>query len=413
MNRAGVFLMATSGCLMMSSAFAAEDLSLPDPLTTIAGSAVGTPDQWRDVRRPELLELFRSTIYGRAPVGRPGDLRFEEVERDPRAMSGVATRKQVDIHFAGPGGEGTIHLVLFIPNHAPKPAPGFLLICNRSREEHLDPTREKRSEFWPAEEMVARGYAAAAFHYSDAAPDDSERYQEGAIGVFRDSEGEPAPDAWGAVAAWAWGAGRAMDYFERDPEVDESRMAVVGHSRGGKTALWCGAEDERFALVISNNSGCTGAALARHGKGETVEQINRRFPHWFCANYKKYNDREDALPVDQHELIALMAPRLVYVASAGEDSWADPEGEFLSCVHAEPVYRLFRLSGLGTKEMPEVAAPLHDGSIGYHLRAGGHNLTLYDWMRFMDFADRHWREDKDAAGPDSAFGTVDPVQPQK
>jgi len=407
MNLAETFLMAASSFLLMSCAYATEGLSLPDPLTTIAGSAVRTPEEWRGVRRGEILELFRSNVYGRAPVARPDDLRFEAVEIEPRAMSGLATRKQVDIHFSGPGGEGAIRLVLFVPNHAPKPAPGFLLICNRPREEHIDPTREKRSEFWPAEEIVARGYAAAAFHYSDIAPDDSSRYQEGAIGIFSDAEGERAPDAWGAIAAWAWGAGRAMDYFETDPDVDESRVAVVGHSRGGKTALWCGAEDERFALVISNNSGCTGAALARHRQGETVEQINRRFPHWFCSNYQKYNDREDELPVDQHELIALMAPRLVYVASASEDSWADPEGEFLSCVYAEPVYRLFGLPGLGTEEMPEVGQPLHEGYIGYHLRAGKHNLTQYDWMRFMDFADRHWREDSGAGDQPGASGEAD------
>lgn len=407
MNRFTCFVMTALIVQIMSFAFATDNLALPDPLTTSAGIPIRTPAQWRDMRRPEILELFRTHIYGRMPVGRPGDLRFEIAETNPLAMDGLATRKQIDIRYTGPGGEGVIHLVLFVPNSLPKPVPGFLLICNRPREENIDPLRVNRSEFWPAEEIVARGYMAAAFHYSDVAPDKKDRYREGAIGIFQDLDGFPSPDAWGTIAAWAWGAGRAMDYFETDPDVDESLVAVVGHSRGGKTSLWCGAEDERFALVISNNSGCTGAALAKRKFGERVQLINDVNPHWFCANYKRYNNREEALPVDQHQLIALIAPRPVYVASAEEDRSADPEGEFLACVFADPVYRLFGLIGLSEKEMPGPNRPLHGGLIGYHLRAGGHNLTLYDWTRFMDFADLHWRGENEAKGLSDAKADQD------
>ncbi len=369
------------------------DLDLPDPLTTNAGETVATPEAWTETRRPEILELFRTHVYGRAPVGRPEDLRFEVAKADPTAMDGAATRKLVNVRYSGPGGEGGLRLILFVPNAAPKPAPAFLLISNRDPDENLDPTRAKRSGFWPAEEIVARGYAAAAFHNADVDPDRHDGFKNGVHGLFDPPDGPRAPDAWGAIAAWAWGASRALDYLETDVDVDARRVAVVGHSRGGKTALWAGAEDPRFAMVVSNESGCTGAALARRKRGERVRQINDRFPHWFCAGYTRYNGREDDLPLDQHMLLALAAPRLLYVASASEDAWADPEGEFLAARAASPVYRLLGQAGLEADAMPGPGGVLHAGRIGYHLRPGKHNLTRWDWARFMDFADRHGREE--------------------
>ncbi len=361
----------------------ADDLNLPDPLTLQDGTKVTTPERWAAKRRPELLELFRREVYGRMPVGRPADLRFEVTNTEP-AMNGAATRRLVKIAYRGPGGEGAINLILFIPNGLAKPAPCFLLICNRGPE-NIDPTREKKSPFWPAEQIVARGYAAAAFHNADVAPDKHVGWKEGVHPIF--DPAQRADDAWGTIAAWAWGASRVMDYLETDRAIDRTRVALVGHSRGGKTALWAGAEDQRFAMVVSNESGCTGAKLARHPKGESVERINTVFPHWFCQNYKRYNGRHEALPIDQHELIALIAPRPVYVASASQDS--DPKGEFLGALHASPVYELHGLRGLaGAKEYPAPDLTLGEGHIAYHLRPGPHNLIEYDWSRFMDFADR-------------------------
>ncbi len=359
--------------------------TLPDPLKSADGKPVGDAQAWRSARRPEILELFRTHVYGRSP-GRPSDMRFSVKETDPKAMDGKATRKQVEIRIAHKGKEFSIHLLLFLPNGGKKPHPAFLLINHRAPD-NIDPTRKVRRPFWPAEEVVARGYGIAAFQASDLDPDRHDGFKDGVHGVF--DEGRTG-ESWGTLSAWAWGASRAMDYFETDSDVDASRVAVVGHSRGGKTALWAGAQDERFALVISNDSGCGGAALSRRRFGETVQRINKSFPHWFCGNFRRYDGKEDDLPVDQHLLIALVAPRAVYVASASKDLWADPKGEFLSVVHAEPAWKLLGRKGLGVREMPGIGQPVHGDGMAYHLREGKHDLMLYDWERYMDFADREF-----------------------
>jgi len=237
--------------------------------------------------------------------------------------------------------------------------------------------------------VIARGYGIAALQVSQLAPDDVGHFRDGVIGLYgAGSTKSPAAYTWGALAAWAWGASRAVDYFASDPRIDAKRVAVVGHSRGGKAALWAGAEDERFALVISNESGEGGAALSRRQFGETVGQINKTFPHWFAEAYKGYNTRENDLPTDQHMLLALVAPRALYVASADEDLWSDPRGEFLSLAHSSPAYALWGDPPIRAEEMPPLNRPLRRGRRGYHIRTGGHDLAKYDWERFLDFADR-------------------------
>jgi len=360
--------------------------TLPDVLTTADGRKITTAEEWKTVRRPEVLELFRKHVYGRVPET-PTQVTFKVTNRDPKAMEGAATLKQVEVTIANGPKQLIIRVVLFIPNQPAKPVPTFLLICNREPE-NIDPTRKVKSEFWPAEAAVARGYGIAAFFNGDVDPDKHDGFKDGAHGLL--DTGERKPDAWGTIAAWAWGASRVMDYFATDPDVARDQVAVIGHSRGGKTALWAGAQDERFALVISNDSGCGGASPSRRRfkERESVTRINKAFPHWFCENFKSYNEQEDKLPLDQHMLLALMAPRAVYVASADQDLWADPRGEFLSLVHAGPVYQLFGKKGLGTTEMPPIGEPLRGDGAAYHIREGKHNLTLFDWRCYMDFADK-------------------------
>ncbi len=377
--------------LALLTAFSMSHLSAIELPNVLGTPPSQTKEEWVKTGRPQTLELFRKHIFGRAPIGKPDTLAFKVIEEDPTAMGGAATLKIIEISYSGPGGASQFKLITFTPNKATKPVPGYLLICNRGIE-NIDPTRKEKDDFWPAETIVARGYMASAFLNAELSIDKNLNFNNGAHKVFDQYPKERPGDAWATIAAWAWGASRALDYFETDPSIDASKIGVLGHSRGGKTSLWAGANDQRFALTISNNSGCTGAALARRKKGELVGRINTSFPHWFCGNYKKFNNREETLPVDQHQLIALMAPRPVYVASASKDAWADPEGEFLAAAHAEPVYRLFGLKGLNTMTMPAPDQPIQTGHVGYHLRTGKHDLTDYDWEQYLNFGDLHLKK---------------------
>jgi hypothetical protein len=371
---------------------------LPDPLRAAKGATVRTPAEW-NARRAEILELFREHVYGRSP-GAPERIRFDVLEENASAMEGAATLKRIAVVSTQAAREHRFELTLFLPNPPSRPAPGragsndrvplFLLLNNRPAT-NTDPTRREKSGFWPAEQVIARGFGIAALQVGELAPDDKVRFRDGVIKLFEGTtEGSRPANAWAALAAWAWGASRAMDYFVRDPRIDAKRVAVVGHSRGGKAALWAGAEDERFAMVIANESGEGGAALSRRNYGETLARITEVFPHWFAQNFTGFAGREVSLPVDQHMLLALAAPRALYVASADQDLWADPRGEFLSLAMSSPVFALWREPPIAADAMPALKQPLVAGRRGYHVRDGTHNLTPYDWDRFVDFAESLW-----------------------
>ena len=387
---------------------------LPDPLLMSDGTKVTNIQAWKTRRRPEVLEMFRTQVYGCAPINQPEGMNFKVFDHERRALGGLATRKQVAVNFTGRQDGPGMDILIYLPNDKKKPIPTFVILnFGGNHTIHADPaiklsgswmragsgivnnlatadSRGKASSRFPVEEILKRGYGLATIYYGDIDPDFHDGFKNGVHAAFDKLQGgKRVSDAWGSIGAWAWGLSRAMDYFETDTDIDHKFIIVLGHSRLGKTALWAGAQDERFAIVISNNSGCGGAALSRRKFGETVERINTSFPHWFCENFKKYNGKEEDLPIDQHMLIALIAPRPVYVTSADEDLWADPKGEFLACKHADAVYRLLGVEGLEADDMPGLDRPIKTGKIGYHIRSGGHNLTVYDWQQFMDFADEH------------------------
>ena len=385
------------------------EYQLPDPLKLSDGRLVADAETWRTRRRPEVLELFRREMYGRAPEPRD-DTIFGVNAEDPTALDGTAIRKQVEVMFSR---DSSMEILIYLPAAAEGPVPIFLgLNFGGNQTIHSDPaihlskswmhergtgvvdhratkaSRGASSSRWDVSAILKRGYGLATIYYGDIDPDFHDEFQNGVHPLF-DSDGQSRPgDAWGSISAWAWGLSRAMDYFEIDDDIDHRRVAVMGHSRLGKTSLWAGARDERFALVISNDSGCGGAAISRRRFGETVARINTVFPHWFCGNFKKYNGNEDALPIDQHMLVALIAPRPVYIASADGDQWADPKGEFESGLYADPVYRLLGTEGIGAREMPEINKPVMN-QIGYHIRSGKHDVTSFDWQCYLDFADKH------------------------
>lgn len=384
------------------------EYTLPSVLTSSNGKIVTNKAEWKQ-RRTEILNLFQENVYGKIPA-KPRNLHFEVQKTDKQALSGKAISKQIRIYFTKSKTNPYMDVILYLPAKTEKPVPVFVGLNFRGNQSiHTDSsiilsekhpellkntkktltqlTRGEQAERWEVETLIEKGYGVATAYYGDLELDYPEGWKTG-IRTSLQTELSIKPEEWGAISAWAWGLSRIMDYLETDKQVNAGKVIVHGHSRLGKAALWAGANDTRFAAVISNNSGEGGAALARRWFGETTNRINKNFPHWFIAKYKTYNNNAQALPVDQHMLLALIAPRPLYVASATEDLWADPKGEFLSAKNAEPVYALFGKKGLGREEMPSADTSVGE-TIRYHIRTGKHNILLFDWLQYMDFAEEN------------------------
>lgn len=397
---------------------AVEDLKpnpgLPDPLLMINGEKIAIRDDWFKKRRPELKALFQHYMYGIPPE--TPKITAEVVREDKQCLGGKATKREIEITF-GPAGTPTQNLLLIVPNTRSGPVPVFVganfcgnhsvlddpaialpkywmrdtcpgVVENRA----TDAGRGASADKWNANLIIERGYALATFYYGDLDPDRND-FNDGVHPHFMKPGEKRGNQHWGAISAWAFGISRAVDYLLTDAAIDKTKIASVGHSRLGKTALLAAAFDDRIAMAIPLQSGCGGASPSRTKLGETVKQINTTFPHWFCDEFKKFNDRPELLPFDQHCLLALVAPRPVLYSTAEEDTWANPPGHFEALLAAEPVYRLLGAGGLDARTMPE-NGNLISSTLGFFTRAGKHSMSRVDWEAFLDFADRHFGKPK-------------------
>jgi len=334
---------------------------------------------------------------------------FDLFDKGTPALEGKAIRKQVTIYFSADKSGPKMDLLIYLPAGARQPVPLLLNLSFSANASAVDDPRIKPGEVWgrdkkkvPANRgtgmgrlnvapVLARGFGVATVYYGDIDPDFLGGTPYGVRALYlKPGQNEPAPDEWGSISAWAWGLSRAMDYLETDQGVDAGRVAILGVSRLGKTVLWAGAHDTRIALVIASCSGEGGASLSRRNYGETIAHLAApsRYPYQFCANYQKYADHVDRLPVDSHMLIALIAPRPVLLQTGDKDVWSDPKGEFLAAVAAGPVYRLLGKQGLDTDQWPPAGQPiLH--TIGYYMHAGGHGTIPSDWEQFLKFMEMH------------------------
>jgi len=387
------------------------EYQLPSLLNMAAGDTVLDKNTWEQRRRPEIISFYKDSVYGAVP-DMPYKTKFKTTKLLPNFLNGKATLKEIEVAVIT---KDTIvlNLLLIVPNQDLEHYPVFfgmnffgnqtihpdtnIRITNAwvNNNEKLgtyankagEASRGARQNRWPIDSIIAHGYALATMHYADVDADFND-YTNGLQSLFYASEQhKPLSNEWGNISAWAFGYSRAVDYLMNDEFIDTNKIIVMGHSRLGKTALWAAANDKRIDMVISNNSGCMGAALTRRLFGETVKRITTKYPYWFAQNFMKYSNNESSMPIDQHMLLALIVPRPIYVASAEDDSWADPRGEYLSLYYASQAFSLYGYSPLACTQQPAINQPLYYENSAYHIRVGKHDVTIFDWLSFMRYAD--------------------------
>jgi hypothetical protein len=376
--------------------------TLPDPLILNNGQRVRDAETWLRVRRPEIIKLYETEIYGRVPDRAP-KVRFENVSTETVALGGSpATHRHGIIYFGEGTGAQRLNVHIYLPAKVSSPVPVLLHLTFATSTATPPPAppidapvgsaAPRPSEVGPVADMLARGFGYALVSYTEIQPDSATTNSSGVQALaYAPGQTKPHQEEWGTIAVWSWGVSRVMDYLSTDLAVDAKRIALIGHSRLGKTALWASATDPRFALIFSSCSGEMGAALARRDYGETVDDMAGNFGWWFAGNFQKYPGQWDKMPVDAHMLIALSAPRPVFITGGMKDQWADPKGQFLAQVAAGPVYRLLGKRDLGATELPPLDTPLIEGSLGFLYHTGGHSITPADWDAFLAFATRHFK----------------------
>ena len=365
--------------------------TLPDPLALANGKPVRDAETWRRQRRPEIMRLYETEIFGRVPANAP-KVTWRVTGTESAARDGTISIRRVAGTIGAGADAPVIPLTLFTPAKAKGRVP-VILVVNFGGGAGPAPAAALPSGEPPvATEIIGRGWGYATIAYQDIQPDRRTSLDEGVIARARAAGQAPAPDDWGAISAWAWGVSRAIDYLETDPSVNAKRIAVEGHSRIGKTALWASANDPRIAAVFSSCAGEMGSALSRRDWGETVDDMAQNFPWWFSASFQKWTGRWDEMPVDAHLLIALSAPRPVFLTGGTADQWADPVGEYLAAVAAGPVYRLLGKKDLGVSQPPPpLDTPITAGDIGWHYHTGAHAATPADWRAFLVFLDKYFK----------------------
>ncbi len=382
--------------------------SLPDPLILNNGKRVHDANAWYSKRRPEIVQMFEDQQYGRAP-GKPADESFEIVDKGTPALGGKAIRKQVTIYLNKEKAGPSIALLIYLPAAATKPVPMLFSINFGAVQNAVDDPGIKPETVWDpktntripppagrgfghidAEALLDAGFGVATYYYGDIDPDYPDGFSNGIRARYlKPGQTERAPDDWGSIAAWAWGMSRVEDYFESDKNIDAKRVAIHGVSRLGKTVMWAGAHDPRFAAVIASCSGEGGSALGHRNYGETIAHLTApsRFPYQFAANYAQYAGFPDKAPMDANLLIALIAPRPLLLQTGNTDFWSDPKGEFLAAVAAGPVYKLLGKEDLGTDVWPSARRPIfHD--LSYYMHDGGHGMVASDWAIYIEFLKR-------------------------